>query len=78
MGQIYANSSQTVVWLGRAENGSNIVMDFMNEIGKETAEYGLLQHHPHEVTDDWSTNLVAEDDPNKSMKQGYELLYQRV
>jgi hypothetical protein len=77
MGAIYAKSTETVVWLGPTADSSDAAMDFLNEIGKEASEFGLTQHPP-EVFQDWSTSLIAKDDPYESMKLKSELLYQRV
>lgn len=41
MSQIYSDASQTIAWLGRAASGSDLDIDFLNNIGSEGVEVGL-------------------------------------
>jgi hypothetical protein len=76
MGQIYRHSSQTLVWLGLAENGSDVIMDFLNEVGGKPVKVGLT-HQPPEVFKNWSTALVVEDDTIKIIKSRSERVQRR-
>lgn len=42
MKDIYRKASQTIIWLGPAENDSDVVMDFLTDVGKEAFEFGLM------------------------------------
>src|SRR5205823_642990 len=43
MKEIYGNAVQTIVWLGPAADDSDLIMEFLADVGKEAYEFGLMK-----------------------------------
>ena len=43
MKDIYGNAVQTIVWLGPATDDSDLIMEFLADVGKEAYEFGLME-----------------------------------
>ena len=46
MKSIYESASEVIVWLGPSANNSDLVMDFLAELGKQACELGLPEQIP--------------------------------
>jgi hypothetical protein len=63
MSQIYSRAEEVLVWLGPAADGSDLLMDVWDQVGREIQAWGLEDYYTKERFSELH-RIVAETDPS--------------
>lgn len=50
MNDVYMAAHEMLVWLGKAEDGSDHFMDVWSQVGKWTEEWGIMGYYRKKIT----------------------------